>query len=137
MSEKNAKKTVPTGIVRAMDGLGRAVIPKEYRDLAGLNPNDPVTVTMEDGAVVIRPYDHPGFLKLRLEQLRSTVTEHYLGMAASPEEKRAAAELVARLNMAIAACGPLSAAKALRQDETRRPGKNTHDGKEAEAHAQA
>ena len=133
MSEKAAAKKT-TGIVRSMDCLGRAVIPKEYRDLTGLAPNDPVNITMEDGAIVIRPYDHAEFLKIRLQELKSTITDKYVGMAASPEERQAAAELVARLNMAIAACGPLSTARASRKQAGHGPGNET---KEVAAHAQA
>ena len=45
-----------TGIVRSIDELGRIVIPKEYRTMQGIADKDPVEMTLEGDAVIIRKY---------------------------------------------------------------------------------
>lgn len=45
------------GIVRNSDNLGRIVIPKEFRDAAGMLPGMPVAIGMdEDGVVSVTAY---------------------------------------------------------------------------------
>ena len=47
-----------TGIVRRIDDLGRVVIPKEIRRIAGIHEGDPLEIFLdEDGAVVFRRYN--------------------------------------------------------------------------------
>ena len=47
-----------TGIVRRVDDLGRVVIPKEIRRIAGIREGDPLEIFLdEDGAVVFRKYN--------------------------------------------------------------------------------
>ena len=42
-----------TGIVRAMDDLGRIVIPKEFRRSLDIEPGDAIEMLCIDGRVVI------------------------------------------------------------------------------------
>jgi transcriptional pleiotropic regulator of transition state genes len=43
-----------TGIVRRVDDLGRIVVPAELRRLFGIHPGDPVDISVEGGAIVLR-----------------------------------------------------------------------------------
>ncbi len=43
-----------TGIVRKIDDLGRVVIPAETRRLFNIREGDPLTIAVEEGAIVIR-----------------------------------------------------------------------------------
>lgn len=45
-----------TGITRALDGLGRIVIPSELRRTLGLKENDPMEIFTEDDRIIIRKY---------------------------------------------------------------------------------
>ena len=45
-----------TGITRALDGLGRIVIPSELRKNLDLKENDPMEIFTEDDRIVIRKY---------------------------------------------------------------------------------
>lgn len=45
-----------TGVVRRIDNLGRIVIPKEVRDVLGINANDPVEIFVENGYVLLKKY---------------------------------------------------------------------------------
>ena len=38
---------------RKIDELGRITIPKEMRATLGINPNDPVNISMEDNKIII------------------------------------------------------------------------------------
>ena len=40
---------------KGVDNAGRIVIPKKYRDSLSLGENTPVTIAVENGAVIIRP----------------------------------------------------------------------------------
>jgi transcriptional pleiotropic regulator of transition state genes len=52
--------TVARGMVRALDDLGRLVIPMEWRRLLSINPKDPMEMVLySDGVIVVRPY-RPG-----------------------------------------------------------------------------
>ena len=44
------------GIVRNIDELGRIVIPKEFRSMHGISNSDPVEITSEGDAIMIRKY---------------------------------------------------------------------------------
>ncbi|MDG5854409.1 AbrB/MazE/SpoVT family DNA-binding domain-containing protein [Clostridium beijerinckii] len=44
------------GIVRNLDNLGRVVIPKEMRNLLGINEGDPVEIAKVNNDIVIRKY---------------------------------------------------------------------------------
>lgn len=43
------------GIERAVDGLGRIVLPAEYRAKVGIKAGSKLTVCEEDGVLTIRP----------------------------------------------------------------------------------
>jgi transcriptional pleiotropic regulator of transition state genes len=45
-----------TGIVRNLDNLGRVVIPKEMRNVLGINEGDPVEIAKVNNDIVIRKY---------------------------------------------------------------------------------
>lgn len=45
-----------TGVVRAMDRLGRAVIPMEMRRELGIVPGSKLEMSIENGCVVLRPH---------------------------------------------------------------------------------
>ena len=42
-----------TGIVRNVDGLGRLVLPREFRKHLGIDNGTPVEITSEDDKIVI------------------------------------------------------------------------------------
>lgn len=44
------------GIIRRLDNLGRVVIPKEARDVLGLDAGSPVEIFLTTQGVFIRPY---------------------------------------------------------------------------------
>lgn len=44
------------GYVRPLDGLGRIVVPKEFRVSLGLAPADQVEIIPVDGGLLLRPY---------------------------------------------------------------------------------
>ena len=46
-----------TGIVRKIDDLGRAVIPKELRDTMGLNIKDPMEFYVDGDKIIIKKYE--------------------------------------------------------------------------------
>lgn len=45
-----------TGIIRRIDDLGRIVIPKEIRRMAGLRENDPMEIFVEGRKVILEKY---------------------------------------------------------------------------------
>lgn len=45
------------GAIRRIDELGRIVIPKGMRKVLGLNSNDEVDISMEDGCIFIKKKD--------------------------------------------------------------------------------
>lgn len=45
-----------TGIVRKIDALGRVVVPKEMRDVLGIEIGDPVDVMIDGGNIIMRKY---------------------------------------------------------------------------------
>lgn len=45
------------GIVRAVDSLGRLVVPKEFRKELGIKEHDEVEISLEDGYIKIKPYE--------------------------------------------------------------------------------
>lgn len=44
-----------SGIIRNMDDLGRIVPPKEMRKSLSIKDGDPVEISLENNAIVIRP----------------------------------------------------------------------------------
>lgn len=57
------------GIIRKVDGLGRVVIPREYRKLHKISLGDPMEIScMENGEIVLKKMD----LSLTLEDLSFT-----------------------------------------------------------------
>lgn len=46
------------GLVRKMDNLGRVVIPREIRQVLELQGGDDVEMQLENGALVLRKFDH-------------------------------------------------------------------------------
>lgn len=46
-----------TGIVRNIDDLGRAVIPKELRDTMGINVKDPMEFYVDGDKIIIKKYE--------------------------------------------------------------------------------
>ena len=56
------------GIVRKVDGLGRVVIPREFRKLHKISLGDPMEIScMDNGEIVLRKLD----MTLTLEELSS------------------------------------------------------------------
>ena len=49
-----------TGIVRNLDDLGRIVIPIEIRRRLAIGPRDPIAISLQRGAIVLRKADLPG-----------------------------------------------------------------------------
>ena len=49
-------KTVNSGIIRRIDDLGRVVIPKEMRKLAGIKEGDPFEVGVANGCIILEKY---------------------------------------------------------------------------------
>lgn len=45
-----------TGIVRKLDNLGRIVVPKELRNVLGIEPGDPVEIFTDGGDIILRKY---------------------------------------------------------------------------------
>ena len=45
-----------TGIVRAVDDLGRVVIPKELRDTKGIKSSDSLEIYTEGNKIIFKPY---------------------------------------------------------------------------------
>ena len=48
---------IATGIVRKADDLGRIVLPKELRDLYGIEKKTPIEIFTDDGFIMIRVYN--------------------------------------------------------------------------------
>lgn len=46
-----------TGIVRKVDDLGRAVIPKELRDTMGIDVKDPMEFYVDGDKIIIKKYE--------------------------------------------------------------------------------
>ena len=46
-----------TGIVRNVDGLGRLVLPREFRKHLGIDNGTPVEITNEDDKVIIKRFN--------------------------------------------------------------------------------
>jgi len=44
------------GIVRNLDNVGRLVIPKEMRNILGINEGDPLEIVKVDNEIVLRKY---------------------------------------------------------------------------------
>ena len=42
-----------TGVVRRIDGLGRIVIPMEYRRTLGINERDPLSISLAGDRIVV------------------------------------------------------------------------------------
>lgn len=60
------------GIIRKVDGLGRVVIPREYRKLHRISLGDPMEIScMENGEIILRKMD----LTLTLEELSMTAVK--------------------------------------------------------------
>ena len=60
------KSMKTNGIIRKVDGLGRVVIPREYRKLHRISLGDPMEIScMENGEIILRKMD----LTLTLEEL--------------------------------------------------------------------
>ena len=51
-----------TGIVRRVDELGRVVIPIELRKQLGLSVKDPLSISVEDGQIIMTKYDDACFV---------------------------------------------------------------------------
>lgn len=49
-----------TGIVRHLDDLGRIVIPIEIRRRLGIQPKDPIAISLQRGAILLRKADPNG-----------------------------------------------------------------------------
>ena len=49
-----------TGIVRNLDELGRIVIPIEIRRRLAIGPRDPIAISLQRGAIVLRKAENPG-----------------------------------------------------------------------------
>lgn len=47
-----------SGIIRRIDQLGRCVIPKEFRTLLNLDPEDEVEITCQGDVLTISPCKH-------------------------------------------------------------------------------
>jgi AbrB family transcriptional regulator, transcriptional pleiotropic regulator of transition state genes len=45
------------GIVRKVDHLGRIVLPKELRDLLGIQPQDGVEIFVDENCIVLKKYN--------------------------------------------------------------------------------
>ena len=45
-----------TGIVRKIDNLGRAVIPKEIRETRELDPKTPMEIFVDGDKIILKPY---------------------------------------------------------------------------------
>lgn len=45
-----------TGIVRRVDDLGRIVIPMELRRTLGIREHDPLSISVEDGRVILQKH---------------------------------------------------------------------------------
>ena len=45
-----------TGIVRRVDDLGRIVIPMELRRTLGIHEHDALSISLEDGRIVLQKY---------------------------------------------------------------------------------
>lgn len=46
-----------TGIVRAIDELGRIVLPKELRQVMNIHEKDALEIFAEDGKIVLKKYE--------------------------------------------------------------------------------
>ncbi|UAL49722.1 AbrB/MazE/SpoVT family DNA-binding domain-containing protein (plasmid) [Sutcliffiella horikoshii] len=49
-----------TGMVRKVDPLGRIVIPKETRDILGINIKDPLEIFIEEDLIILKKYEIDG-----------------------------------------------------------------------------
>ena len=49
-----------TGIVRNLDELGRIVIPIEIRRRLAIGPRDPIAISLQRGAIVLRKAENLG-----------------------------------------------------------------------------
>lgn len=58
------------GIIRKIDDLGRLVIPKEVRRTEGWNEGQPMEMFMNNGTLVIKPYNHERDKKVVLNELK-------------------------------------------------------------------
>jgi len=47
-----------TGIARPVDSLGRVVLPKELRDVMGIQKGDPLEIFVESDRVILRKFIH-------------------------------------------------------------------------------
>ncbi len=46
------------GITRALDDLGRIVLPKEFKRSMGINPKDYLEIFVEDDTIVLKKYSN-------------------------------------------------------------------------------
>ena len=46
-----------TGIVRAVDELGRVVLPKELRRTMNISAKDPLSIAVDGDAIILRKYE--------------------------------------------------------------------------------
>ena len=60
---------------RKIDELGRITIPKEMRATLGINPNDPVNISMEDDKIIITKPRTVNY-KERIEEAIDRIEEH-------------------------------------------------------------
>ncbi len=85
------------GIVRKVDGLGRVVIPREYRKLHKISLGDPMEIScMENGEIVLRKMD----MTLALEDLSASALR-------ALSESTTATVLVSNTEKWIGGCGEL------------------------------
>ena len=50
-------RTLPTGIVRKVDELGRIVLPIELRRTLNINIKDPIEIYVDEDSVVLKKYE--------------------------------------------------------------------------------
>ena len=83
-----------TGMVRAVDGLGRIVLPIELRRTLGIEVKDPVEIFVDGEQIVLKKYLPFGQCAVTGEVLKEN--EQYAGVMLSPKGK---AELLSALGV--------------------------------------
>jgi len=74
-----------TGMVRALDGLGRIVLPIELRRTLGIDVKDPVEIFVDGEQIVLKKYLPFGQCAVTGEVLKEN--EQYAGIMLSPKGK--------------------------------------------------
>lgn len=82
-----------TGMVRAVDGLGRIVLPIELRRTLGIDVKDPVEIFVDGEQIVLKKYLPFGQCAVTGEVLKEN--EKFAGIMLSPKGK---AELLKELS---------------------------------------